>query len=502
LSSDGVSSDFWAYSRWRAAHRACSSALSALSTQGLLVALGVGGPRAVPATAALSWLLKDGLGRVGKVVATAGGGRSFDADLKRYRFASSLGMITCQFAEALTPRLPPSLFLPVASLASAGKAVSLATAMAVQPALHRSFLAGGERKEESKRGKGGERGARVRGRVGQGPGRELGPGVGPGAENLAEITAKAGAQLVVADNVGLVFALLLVRAASATPAAAAAGLVVPPLTTVPAAPAVAAVPAAVAAAGAARSVPSSALARRLSVLPPHVRRRLPLVVFPFIALAELGCTYAELKAVHLRHLNVERAGLVARAWAAEGGGVALSPAEAARREGIVLPPGGLGAWFSPPRWLGGGQTARGGLGGLARRWPGLFARYRDDVPPAAVLPLSEVCRTEDELRESARSAPHGARCLVRRVRGRGGETSDVIGVALARGAGAQDVLEGLLAAAFLRKGGDDIGACAARARREVPALMEALQDRGWQTERIVFSGRERSRYELQGDVLL
>ena len=44
----------------------------------------------MPAAAALNWVLKDGLGRLGKLTVSTRFGRTFDSDLKRSRFTSSV----------------------------------------------------------------------------------------------------------------------------------------------------------------------------------------------------------------------------------------------------------------------------------------------------------------------------------------------------------------------------------------------------------------------------
>jgi hypothetical protein len=70
--------------------RVCSSTISVFSTQQMLFAVGLGAKRTLPAAAALNWVLKDGLGRLGKLTVATKFGRRFDADMKRFRFTSSL----------------------------------------------------------------------------------------------------------------------------------------------------------------------------------------------------------------------------------------------------------------------------------------------------------------------------------------------------------------------------------------------------------------------------
>jgi glutamate N-acetyltransferase/amino-acid N-acetyltransferase len=48
----------------------------------MLWAIGVGAKRRLPAAAAVNWVMKDGLGRLGKLIYAAGLGRTFDSNLK------------------------------------------------------------------------------------------------------------------------------------------------------------------------------------------------------------------------------------------------------------------------------------------------------------------------------------------------------------------------------------------------------------------------------------
>jgi hypothetical protein len=77
-----VTPDYWHYVSWRASHRLFSSMLGIFATQSLLSAVGVGAQRALPAAAAINWVLKDGLGRLGRLGVAAAFGQSFDADVK------------------------------------------------------------------------------------------------------------------------------------------------------------------------------------------------------------------------------------------------------------------------------------------------------------------------------------------------------------------------------------------------------------------------------------
>lgn len=53
-----------------------------MPVQALLAAVGVGAKSQLPAAATINWLLKDGLGRLGRLSIAASFGQSFDSDLK------------------------------------------------------------------------------------------------------------------------------------------------------------------------------------------------------------------------------------------------------------------------------------------------------------------------------------------------------------------------------------------------------------------------------------
>lgn len=60
-----------------------SAILQNFATQSLLLAYGMGARRAFAASAAINWMLKDGVGRLSRMFTATGFGQSFDAELKR-----------------------------------------------------------------------------------------------------------------------------------------------------------------------------------------------------------------------------------------------------------------------------------------------------------------------------------------------------------------------------------------------------------------------------------
>ena len=86
----------------------------------------------------MNWVLKDGLGRLGKLSVATNFGRAFDADVKRFRFTSSVVYDLSSLIEMITP-FYPQRFLLLATIANVGKSVGITTANVVRAPIQRSF---------------------------------------------------------------------------------------------------------------------------------------------------------------------------------------------------------------------------------------------------------------------------------------------------------------------------------------------------------------------------
>ena len=148
-----------------------------MSTQSLLLAVGVGAG-AVPLAAALNWVLKDGLGQLGGVLAAAFIRNRFDSDPKRWRLAAAAAQDAASLLEIATP-LIPGAFLPLAAAANVGKNVAWLSASATRASLHSAL---------ARRG------------------------------NLADVTAKAGSQSMAGSTLGMLLGVALSPAVGAAPA--------------------------------------------------------------------------------------------------------------------------------------------------------------------------------------------------------------------------------------------------------------------------------------------
>lgn len=237
---DDVTPDYYSFTIWRFAQRCVSSTIGVFGTSSLLYALGVRSGR-IGQAAAISWVLKDGLGRVGKMVWAGSMSKDFDVDPKRWRFRSALLFALGNGLEIVTQIFPAS-FLLFATVANSMKQVSMMTASATRNAMYRSF---GER-----------------------------------SQNIANITAKGEAQIVIADLIGM-----------------AAGIQLSKVVT--------------------------------------TRGRILGVYLTMTMLDVLGI-YMELRQVVFRSLNAERASIVINRLLHDG--ILLTPSQASPRERIFLRP--------------------------------------------------------------------------------------------------------------------------------------------------------------------
>eukprot|EP00984_Skeletonema_dohrnii_P015426 scaffold6665_cov78-Skeletonema_dohrnii-CCMP3373.AAC.3 len=183
------------------------SSAMVLSTQALLVAVGVGTQSAAPMAAALNWVMKDGVGQLGGVLFASQLGKggmdvdywknkagkwlgpltskkgkkkrgnfqrgTADTNSKRWRMVAALALDLSTLLEICTPFLGAEYFLPCASIANVGKNIGFLAASASRAAIHQSLT-----KTEGK------------------------------TSNLGDITAKAGSQAILASLLGTGFGIL------------------------------------------------------------------------------------------------------------------------------------------------------------------------------------------------------------------------------------------------------------------------------------------------------
>eukprot|EP01104_Vermistella_antarctica_P016922 TRINITY_DN5885_c0_g1_i1.p1 TRINITY_DN5885_c0_g1~~TRINITY_DN5885_c0_g1_i1.p1 ORF type:complete len:565 (+),score=57.59 TRINITY_DN5885_c0_g1_i1:152-1846(+) len=118
-----VSRDYLPYQSWLFIQNSASSAGYVLSTHSLLSAIGIGTGSALPLAAAISWVLKDGLGCIGQMIVANRFASRFDDDTKRTKWFAALLNNFGVAMEISTPMFP-GYFVVVASLANTAKAIA------------------------------------------------------------------------------------------------------------------------------------------------------------------------------------------------------------------------------------------------------------------------------------------------------------------------------------------------------------------------------------------
>ncbi|KAI4301103.1 hypothetical protein L6164_034417 [Bauhinia variegata] len=130
-----VNEGYLRYTQFRALQHLSSAALSVLSTQSLLFAAGL---RPTPAQAtAVSWILKDGMQHVGKLICSNLGAR-MDSEPKRWRILADVLYDLGSGLEVLSP-LCPHLFLEMAGLGNFAKGMAVVAARATRLPIYSSF---------------------------------------------------------------------------------------------------------------------------------------------------------------------------------------------------------------------------------------------------------------------------------------------------------------------------------------------------------------------------
>lgn len=136
---ESVSSSYTPYMHWRALKYFFGGAMGVFTTRSLLHALGVSQGAASTAVAA-NWVIKDGAGRIGKML-FARHGKKFDCDMKQLRF---MGDLLMEFGAAveLATVAAPTFFLPLACAANVAKNVAAVTSTSTRASIYKAFARG------------------------------------------------------------------------------------------------------------------------------------------------------------------------------------------------------------------------------------------------------------------------------------------------------------------------------------------------------------------------
>ncbi|KAK4788320.1 hypothetical protein SAY86_019639 [Trapa natans] len=137
---DSVAPSYVPYMTWRALKHFFGGAMGVFTTQTLLSSVGISKNSATSGAVAINWILKDGAGRVGKML-FARQGKKFDYDLKQLRISGDLLMEMGAGLELATAAMP-QLFLPLACAANVAKNVGAVTSTSTRTPIYKAFARG------------------------------------------------------------------------------------------------------------------------------------------------------------------------------------------------------------------------------------------------------------------------------------------------------------------------------------------------------------------------
>lgn len=172
---DTVSAGYARFALYGFVGSVAGSTAMVLSTQTLLLAVGVGTQVAAPMAASLNWILKDGIGQLGgmifasKILSSRSAITSVDSDPKRWRLISAFSLDAATIMEILSP-LYPGKFLLIASVANVLKNIGFITSSASRARIHQSMAQN---------------------------------------NNLGDVTAKAGSQSIASSMIGTGLGIIL-----------------------------------------------------------------------------------------------------------------------------------------------------------------------------------------------------------------------------------------------------------------------------------------------------
>ncbi|PWZ09352.1 Protein root UVB sensitive 6 [Zea mays] len=137
---DSVTPSYVPYMNWRALKHFFGGAMGVFTTRTLLGSVGVSQSKVIPGAIAINWILKDGAGRVGKML-FARQGKKFDNDLKQLRFSSDL-LLEIGAGIELTTAAFPQFFLPMACVANVVKNVAAVTSTSTRTPIYKAYARG------------------------------------------------------------------------------------------------------------------------------------------------------------------------------------------------------------------------------------------------------------------------------------------------------------------------------------------------------------------------
>ncbi|KAK0094054.1 hypothetical protein PV326_011940 [Microctonus aethiopoides] len=118
-----VHRDYIAYQIWDTVQAFASTILGTLTTHSILQGVGVGESTATPLAAAISWILKDGTGLIGRILFAWWNGSDLDAQSKKWRLFADILNDIAMGIELTLPYFSPSSITLILCVSTAMKSI-------------------------------------------------------------------------------------------------------------------------------------------------------------------------------------------------------------------------------------------------------------------------------------------------------------------------------------------------------------------------------------------
>jgi len=120
---ESVSEDYLEYQSWDTVQAFCSSITGLLATQAVLKGYGVGDEKATVAAATITWMLKDGMGMIGRILFAWMKGTQLDCDAKRWRLVADILNDLAILLDLMAPLFSPHLFIVIVCMSSVARSL-------------------------------------------------------------------------------------------------------------------------------------------------------------------------------------------------------------------------------------------------------------------------------------------------------------------------------------------------------------------------------------------
>ncbi|OQV22075.1 RUS1 family protein C16orf58-like protein [Hypsibius exemplaris] len=131
---DTVSKDYLGYQIFDTIQAFCSSVNGTIATQSIMQGLGVGEEATTALAATMTWVLKDGVGMIGRIVFAWAQGSDLDCDLKRWRLRADILNDVAMFLDVCSPSFG-HYFVYIVCLSALLKAVVGIAGVGTRPAI-------------------------------------------------------------------------------------------------------------------------------------------------------------------------------------------------------------------------------------------------------------------------------------------------------------------------------------------------------------------------------